>query len=377
MHHLRLTTFAASFLATAATAASKTSPFSLYAYGTGVGGLPIFSSGDIKVDDSEAAPVQFTIGDNAWYASPNTTGYAKGREPTWFNLTFGVPGPSSSSHSVKLLNSTANTDSYVTELMTYGTFVMVEENGQMTSLWYATPSDIDGVYVIGWNASDTGHSDDKVAITLKKTPPSNPRPLDHITMVRVFITVTTVAVGWSTPTATPSLGTGRIVFTAGSTIVVDAPAKEVFDVMVDFRRYSEWNTWTPRLTFNDAEDSEAVEPGARGVLETLTYGGEDMMNIPIEILALNYGEQECKLAWKSNYLPWWAATIERVQTVCAKGPDTCEVKNWESMGGLAAYAMKLSWVSKQLETSNVRYLEELAAFVKRGVTKKAASAKGS
>lgn len=47
------------------------------------------------------------------------------------------------------------------------------------------------------------------------------------------------AVGWSTPTATPSLGTGRIVFTAGSTIVIDAPAKEVFDVMVDFERYSE------------------------------------------------------------------------------------------------------------------------------------------
>ncbi|KAF5641700.1 start-like domain protein [Fusarium tjaetaba] len=184
------------------------------------------------------------------------------------------------------------------------------------------------------------------------------------------------AVGWSTPTATPSLGTGRIVFTAGSTIVIDAPAKEVFNIMVDFKRYSEWNTWTPRLTFIDTEASKAVEPGTRAILETLTYGGEDMMKIPIEILALNYGEQECKLAWKSNYLPWWAATIERVQTVTAKGPDTCEVKNWESMGGLAAYAIKLSWVSKQLETSNVRYLEELAAFVKGGVTKKAAPAKG-
>ncbi|KAF5690498.1 hypothetical protein FDENT_3882 [Fusarium denticulatum] len=145
--------------------------------------------------------------------------------------------------------------------------------------------------------------------------------------------------------------------------------------MVDFRRYSESNTWTPRLTFIDTEVSQAVEPGDRGILETLTYGGEDMMNIPIEILALNYGEQECKLAWKSNYLPWWAATIERVQTVTARGPNTCEVKNWESMGGLAAYAMKLSWVSKQLETSNVRYLEELAAFVKGGVTKKAGSTK--
>ncbi|KAF4438541.1 hypothetical protein FACUT_4816 [Fusarium acutatum] len=186
MHHLGLTTFAASFLATAATAASNTGPFSLYAYGTGVGGLPIFSSGEevfvgnfSKIDDSEAAPIQFTVGDDAWYASPNTTGYAKGRKPSWSYLTFAVPGPSSSSHSVKLLNSTADTDGYVSDLMFYGTFVMVEEDGQMTSLWYATPSEIDGIYVIGWNASDAGHSDDKVAITLKRTPPSNPRPMDQ------------------------------------------------------------------------------------------------------------------------------------------------------------------------------------------------------
>ncbi|KAF5711740.1 hypothetical protein FGLOB1_4842 [Fusarium globosum] len=186
MHHLGLTTFAASLLVTAATAASNNGPFSLFAYGTGVGGLPIFSSGDeifvgnfSKVDDDEAAPILFTIGDDAWYASPNTTGYAKGRDPSWSNLTFAVPGPSSSSHSVKLINSTTDADGYVFDLMTYGTFVMVEENGQMTSLWYAAPSEIDGVYVIGWNASDAGQSDDKVAITLKKTPPSNPSPRDQ------------------------------------------------------------------------------------------------------------------------------------------------------------------------------------------------------
>ncbi|KAF5973881.1 hypothetical protein FBULB1_8055 [Fusarium bulbicola] len=186
MHHLSLTTFAASLLATAATAASNTNPFSLYAYGTGVGGLPIFSSGSeifvgnfSKIDDSEAAPILFTVGDDAWYASPNTTGYAEGREPSWSNLTFAVPGPSSSSHSVKLINSTADTDAYVSDLMFYGTFVMVEEDGQMTSLWYATPSETDGVYVIGWNSSDAGHSDNKVTITLKRTPPSNPSPRDH------------------------------------------------------------------------------------------------------------------------------------------------------------------------------------------------------
>ncbi|EWY82488.1 hypothetical protein FOYG_14581 [Fusarium oxysporum NRRL 32931] len=93
------------------------------------------------------------------------------------------------------------------------------------------------------------------------------------------------AVGWTTPTATPSLGTGRVVFTAGSTIAIDAPAKEVFDTIVDFRRYSEWNTWTPRLTFTDSEASDAVKPGASGILETLTDSGGDIMKIPIDVPA--------------------------------------------------------------------------------------------
>ncbi|KAF4340282.1 hypothetical protein FBEOM_5793 [Fusarium beomiforme] len=181
MYRLGFLTLTATALLPGVTAASDTGPFSLFAYGAGVGGLPLFSSGsDVfignfsRVDDPEAVPIQFTVGDDAWNASPNTTGFAKGRDPSWSNRTFVVPGPSSSSHSVKLINSTSDTTGYVSALMLYGTFVMVQENGQMTSLWYATPSDTDGVYTIGWNASDVGHSDDKFVITLKQTPPSNP-----------------------------------------------------------------------------------------------------------------------------------------------------------------------------------------------------------
>ncbi|KAM0233591.1 hypothetical protein ACHAP5_010352 [Fusarium lateritium] len=164
----------------AAAVDSNSAPFSLYAYGPGIGGLPMFSAGNevfagnfSRVNNSEAAPIQFTVGDNAWKGSPNTTGYASGRDPTWSNYTFAVPGPSSSAHSVKLINDTTNTGDFVTNLVFYGSFVMVEESGEFKSLWYGVPSGTDGVYSIGWNASDAGSSDDKVAITLKRTPPSN------------------------------------------------------------------------------------------------------------------------------------------------------------------------------------------------------------
>ncbi|KAF5026828.1 hypothetical protein F66182_1112 [Fusarium sp. NRRL 66182] len=160
MYAPRLVTAALSTLIVCAIAASDSEPFSLYAYGSGIGGLPMFSLG-------------ITMGENTWFGSPNTTGYANGRHPTWSNYTFVVPGPSSSSHSVKLINDTSDTDTFVSKLVFYGSFVMVEENKGFTSLWYGTPSGSDGVYSIGWNASDAGKSDDKIAITLKKTPPSN------------------------------------------------------------------------------------------------------------------------------------------------------------------------------------------------------------
>ncbi|KAF4340280.1 start-like domain protein [Fusarium beomiforme] len=197
---------------------------------------------------------------------------------------------------------------------------------------------------------------------------------------------TAKAIECTTPIAKHSLGAGRVVFTAGSTITIDVPAKEAFGAIVGFDKYHEWNTWTPKLTFTDMKAEDAVEPGANGILEVMTDSNGNLMEIPIEarsnplylhhearlmliqVLELRYGKDECKLVWKTKYPPWWAATIERVQVVTPKGPNSCEVKNWESMGGLAAYAMKLSWVAKDLETANLKYLDELAAFARKGVS---------
>ncbi|KAF4996685.1 hypothetical protein FDECE_12337 [Fusarium decemcellulare] len=160
-------------------AATDDSPFALYAYGSGIGGLPMFSSGSeiylgnfSHVDDPEAAPVILTPGDDTWSGSPNTTGDASGQKPTWSNYTFAVPGPSSSSHNVTLVNGTADSSNLVTSFVFYGSFVMVDEDGELSSLWYGVPSGNDGVFSLGWNAS--GDSSEQIPITLKRTPPSNP-----------------------------------------------------------------------------------------------------------------------------------------------------------------------------------------------------------
>ncbi|KAK1957426.1 hypothetical protein LY78DRAFT_620760 [Colletotrichum sublineola] len=154
----------------------KNAPFQIYAYGDGIGGLPLFSAGGdaylgdhTKLNDSNAAPVTFTpAANNVWQGAPNTTA-----TPGWSNLTFFIPAVGASNHSVGFVNpnSTAS-DRQTRGFMLYGDFVFVEGGSDsLASMWYATPSSTDGIYSLKWN--ETGDStEDKIVLALKKTVPS-------------------------------------------------------------------------------------------------------------------------------------------------------------------------------------------------------------
>jgi hypothetical protein len=65
-----------------------------------------------------------------------------------------------------------STRDVVTDLLTYGSYVFVwVERGELESLWYALPSNMDGIYALKWNSTGD-ESGGKIPITLKKTPPS-------------------------------------------------------------------------------------------------------------------------------------------------------------------------------------------------------------
>jgi hypothetical protein len=88
-----------------------------------------------------------------------------------------------------------------------------------------------------------------------------------------------------------------------------------------------------------------------------------------KILEVKRTEQEFKLVWHSKMLTSWVATIERVQLVVPIDENSCDVKNWESMGGLAAYALKYgTGVTKQLQKANIKYLDELVSFLEKNNT---------
>ncbi|KAI8964488.1 hypothetical protein F5Y11DRAFT_315828 [Daldinia sp. FL1419] len=156
---------------------SPIAPFGLFAYGDGIGGAPVFTDGEgayigraTRLDDSEAAQVEFIAGtDNSLLGNPNATA---GHVPTWSNLTFIVPDTTSSTHQVGFTNSTSTGNRSVYGFVFYGEFLLHKDlSGDLESLWYAVPSDQDGVWVLNWNSTDDD-TEGKVLVTLKATPPS-------------------------------------------------------------------------------------------------------------------------------------------------------------------------------------------------------------
>ncbi|KAH6973726.1 hypothetical protein BKA56DRAFT_734437 [Ilyonectria sp. MPI-CAGE-AT-0026] len=163
---------------------STSDPFQIYAFGDGIGGVPLISSGKSAyigdyslLNDTEAAPVLFTSDTNGiWVGAPNTTGFADSSDlPTWSDLCFYVPKSSSSSHAVGLVDISAgkNATLVTSGFDFYGTLAyLTGASGQMVTLWYAVPSDTEGLYSLRWNT--TGESvDGAVLLTLKSSPPSN------------------------------------------------------------------------------------------------------------------------------------------------------------------------------------------------------------
>ncbi|KAI0887736.1 uncharacterized protein GGS22DRAFT_88557 [Annulohypoxylon maeteangense] len=155
-----------------------TSNFSLYAYGDGIGGAQVFTTGDgafvgsaSSSNSTEAAPVLFDVGtDNALLGSPNATETT----PSWSNLTFNVPDTTSSGHQVSFSNSTTNstTGRSASGFVFYGQYLFHQNTGgNLQSMWYALPSDQDGVWTLNWNSTGDD-TDGQVIVTLRAVAPS-------------------------------------------------------------------------------------------------------------------------------------------------------------------------------------------------------------
>lgn len=162
---------------------------------------------------------------------------------------------------------------------------------------------------------------------------------------------------WSEVTETPSLKKNQIVFTAGSTVIINAPAEKVFEVITSVSEYNKWNRWCPKFEF---EQNEELQVGSKGVMHVTMEAQNRTFEIPEEILELERDPNQFKISWRGGLLPSWAGKAERVQIVTPLEGQKSQLKQWESMSGFASYILKYAMgVPKQLQDSNLLYSEDI------------------
>ncbi|KAL2842193.1 hypothetical protein BJY01DRAFT_249236 [Aspergillus pseudoustus] len=154
--------------------------FNLYAYGDGIGGLPLHYADGAAIISKKAPAnatnsdvVSFTTSDGQLVGNPNTTS----SDPPFSNTVLFIPGPDSSSDEVGFLNAsaTAPDDEVTSKFVWYGHFLLVENDaGELTSLFSVQKSsDDDEEYALLWNTTDSDSSSGEfISVSMRSVAPS-------------------------------------------------------------------------------------------------------------------------------------------------------------------------------------------------------------
>ncbi|KAF7960386.1 hypothetical protein EAE96_000069 [Botrytis aclada] len=170
--------------------ASPTDPFHLYAYGTGIGGLPVYYSdgnafigNTVPADSKVNANITFTpTSTSEWIVTPsssnvtltNTTASALVINPSPSKLTnVGFTGAVVGNSTIKGLSASTAGNGTTKGFIAFGNWAMWKNPSteKIVSNFYATPV-CDGVWQLMWNAEeiDDGSS---ISVAVRKTAPIN------------------------------------------------------------------------------------------------------------------------------------------------------------------------------------------------------------
>ncbi|RYP68373.1 hypothetical protein DL769_005527 [Monosporascus sp. CRB-8-3] len=163
----------------AATIHSRADPgqsFGLFAYGEGIGGLPVFYNEGLAfitdfrtTNTTDMVPVLFTFSDTTLTAQPNTTSTNSSSSPVFESAVFGIPADSASSRQVSFLRNETSNGETTSGFGFFGTIVFLEgSDGSLQTLFYAEPTDTEGIWSLAWDDADT---EGAVPVTVKNSSP--------------------------------------------------------------------------------------------------------------------------------------------------------------------------------------------------------------
>lgn len=205
----------------------------------------------------------------------------------------------------------------------------------------------------------------------------------------------------STPTVSHK---DSVIAMTGST-VIDAPASLVFDIVMDTSTYSEWCTFVkvvvdkqpPADSTTEGQNDSSRTSDTKLQLGTkftffasMTTGQENSKTNPTRLIVSDISTPSrvssyipssvltnsavytsdlssvYRVAWKVDKVDFVSRGLnsERFHEVIVKGEEQCEVRTWEVMGGVFAYAVK--WMYKKtLDQKFVEWCTDLKGFAEK------------
>lgn len=170
--------------------------------------------------------------------------------------------------------------------------------------------------------------------------------------------------------ATPTVSHKDGVSVTAYSIRINAPARKVFNAVLNVGEYKEWNTWIPEVDIKSQPEGvnqgigrlhkgtlfvfhvimDAKKPGAKTATELrvsdVSTPEEQSDYVPAELLTEEHGftsdlSKVYRVAWKSEggFVSMGLRT-ERFHEVIEISENECEVRTWEIMGGPIAYTVK-------------------------------------
>ncbi|RYP34496.1 hypothetical protein DL767_004272 [Monosporascus sp. MG133] len=148
----------------------------LFAYGEGIGGLPVFYNEGLAfitdlgtANTTDMVPVLFTFSDTTLIAQPNTTSNNSLSSLGFESAVFAIPADDASSRQICFLGNETSNGATTSGFGFFGQLVFLEgSDGSLQTQFYAQPTDTEGIWALAWDNAD---AEGAVPVAIRDTPP--------------------------------------------------------------------------------------------------------------------------------------------------------------------------------------------------------------
>lgn len=128
--------------------------------------------------------------------------------------------------------------------------------------------------------------------------------------------------------------------TVSETVEIAAPARLVWDILLDMPRYAEWNPFCVRAV-------STLEMGAAVEMTLANYAVPGSLVPNLEYICAF--EPERLISWEMKFTPEWPYPARRDQIIEATGPESCRYHSTDAFlgaNGIHVFRFAGPWVKR-------------------------------